>query len=126
MSSDAWSEIALEQKQYLSFSRLFEIEGLHYCIAVRDIDSYFDKVASGELLHLATSYPMKLAQLAGGLGIYMYNSIQVRGSSEAMPGLIGVDAIFDLIKSGSTLQANQLMPIIYATETIFIGKVTRK
>lgn len=80
------------------------------CVAVREGFDYAEAVRQGSRLRVATKYVQAAREHFGRKGVYI-DLIKLYGSMELAP-LVGLaDAIVDLVSTGNTLKANQLVAV---------------
>lgn len=80
------------------------------CVAVRQGFDYQAAVAQGSRLRVATKYVHAAREHFGRKGVYV-DLIKLYGSMELAP-LVGLaDAIVDLVSTGGTLKANNLVSV---------------
>ena len=80
------------------------------CVAVRQGFDYQAAVAQGSRLRVATKYVQAAREHFGRKGVYV-DLIKLYGSMELAP-LVGLaDAIVDLVSTGGTLKANNLVAV---------------
>ena len=86
------------------------IANCRLCVAVRNGFDYEAAVRQGARLRVATKYVAAARQHFASKGIYV-DLIKLYGSMELAP-LIGLaDAIVDLVSTGNTLKANDLLAV---------------
>ena len=80
------------------------------CVAVPDGFDYAGAVRRGARLRVATKYVQTAREFFAGKGVHV-DLIKLYGSMELAP-LVGLaDAIVDLVSSGNTLRANNLVEV---------------
>lgn len=80
------------------------------CVAVREGFDYEEAVRQGSRLRVATKYVHAAREHFGRKGVHV-DLIKLYGSMELAP-LVGLaDAIVDLVSTGNTLRANNLVPV---------------
>ena len=85
--------------------------GSRFCVAGHpDKQHLYEKCKTSDemVLTVATQYPYIAANYFSGRGM-LTDIITVSGSSELMPAHGGVDAIFDIVETGSALRENGLI-----------------
>jgi len=80
------------------------------CVAVPEGFDYEEAVRQGSRLRVATKYVQAAREHFGRKGVHV-DLIKLYGSMELAP-LVGLaDAIVDLVSTGNTLRANNLVPV---------------
>ena len=78
-------------------------------------------------LRIATSYPKLLTDYLGKSNIKA-SIVVVSGSAEIAPRLGLADAVCDLVQTGATLEANDLVPLctVLGSQAVLVGSPVRK
>ncbi|WP_024537821.1 ATP phosphoribosyltransferase [Comamonas badia] len=82
----------------------------HVSVAVRADFDYEQAVHQGARLRVATKYPHIAREFFAGKGVHV-DLIKLYGSMELAPLTGLADAIVDLVSTGNTLKANQLVEV---------------
>ncbi|ODS93583.1 MAG: ATP phosphoribosyltransferase [Comamonas sp. SCN 65-56] len=82
----------------------------HVSVAVRADFDYQQAVHQGARLRVATKYPHIAREFFAGKGVHV-DLIKLYGSMELAPLTGLADAIVDLVSTGNTLKANQLVEV---------------
>ena len=87
-----------------------EIARCRMMVAVREGFDYGHAVQQGARLRVATKYPHIAREHFSGKGVHV-DIIKLYGSMELAPRVGLADAIVDLVSTGNTLRANQLVAV---------------
>jgi ATP phosphoribosyltransferase len=79
-------------------------------VAVKKGFDYASAVRQGARLRVATKYPQTTREFFAAKGVHV-DLIRLYGSMELAPLMGLADAIVDLVSSGKTLKANNLVPV---------------
>lgn len=104
------------------------IRGLRFALAtsVQKADSALDKLANQEPLIIGSSYPNTARRTMGRLVLVSSRGVQ-GGGIESLPDQYKeIDAIFELVRSGDSLRANNLVVIEDYIETVSLMTVVKK
>jgi phosphoribosyl-ATP pyrophosphohydrolase len=86
-----------------------------------------EKLASGETLQVATSYPRAAKRSSGALGCAIRVLATLGGSVEAAPKIYpGIDGVVDIVKTGETARQNCLVVARDDLQPVTLGAVWRE
>ncbi len=86
-----------------------------------------EKLASGETLQVATSYPRAAKRSSGALGCAVRVMATLGGSVEAAPKVYpDIDGVVDIVKSGETARQNCLIVARDDLQPVTLGAVWRE
>jgi ATP phosphoribosyltransferase len=114
MGSDQYRELPGYQQEVLTFSDI-AYQGLSLVFAARwdKAKEIEEKLLSGEELEVATSYKQAADRCLRDIGNPNCKIVELDGGIELAPGIdmLNVDAIFDLVDTGYTLERHNLRTV---------------
>ncbi len=115
----------------ISAETLEPVARLRFALAAtaKNAGSVMKRIATGDRLRIGTSYPRTAATVLGRVGVTlsMDETTIVCGGVESLPWQteLGVDAIFELVQSGASLQQNGLVIVADSLQSVELLKVTK-
>lgn len=128
MGSDTYGELSDEAQNGLVYRAVADTRlRIGLLAASSQVESVQNKLAAGETLNVATSYPRAAKRSSGALGCAVRIVATLSGSVEAAPTVYpGVDGVIEIVDSGDTAKQNDLMSVRDNLEAVTIGAVWRE
>lgn len=124
--SDVWEESTASRLKGLVAESVAGISGLRFAIAclpnrLADVKA---KLQGSEPLYLGTSYPVTLRRLLGDMAL---EPLCRQGSIEGLPARFpSLDGIFELVRSGDSLEANSLVKAADDLDIVRLVEITKQ
>lgn len=126
--SDTYRELDERVKSQLAFEPLIQTD-INFVLAAKSdqLDNLAEAIRTGQGLTVATSNPLQTCTMSERIGFSLAEIIELKGGVEAtIDDIPDVDAIVDIFDTGSTLEANNLVPFACDIERLTIGAAWRK